>query len=565
MAMQAKTTLQLVNDKKSDFQARWDRMDATRRRIYLEKYTLLGADGQYKNKAIPGVISVTMNSAAVFANTVVSALMAGQWQTVIEGKVPGNRTHRAEEFIDNVLAEADERLVARGQPPLFQWLCNHVAVRGFIGCRFLWLKDGAAVYPDCLPLDMRYVVYEVNTNGLLWAANLTRRSAADILNEYGVTLRPGAATAEVADYWDGEKEEVWIDRSLAKTIKHRLGQVPFVICGVPTGFMLRDEGYFEHESPDILFLNESLYDEENRSVSIEQTLNMKLILPPYQKPSGDMGGQPAPYPDGVGKVTEVLQGEEYQLLQTKDVNLAHQMGTGHIQKALGQGGLSDIDLGSWMSNPPPSGAAITAQGEIRAKVLNPRLEALASFKGALARLIISQYTARRLKATVGLAGRRLGFTAAELGDPSQYRISYRLMSRSKVQEVANLAMAQAAQGIYSTMSIHKNILMSDDPEGEVARLEAERTEQADPALFFLRKAFACVDEAAQLTGEEKDEKLLESQMLTRQCVRIIHSRRQPASVPQPPPGQTAGAKPSGSLVPLLGQKGLSAAAPQEAR
>jgi hypothetical protein len=550
-----------VTDKKKEFQARWDRMDKTRDRIQMKAYTLKGKSGKWKDREIPGVISVTMNSAAVYANTVASALMGGKWQTNIEGKIPASRTHTVETFIDNVLADADERLNRRMIPSLFQWLCNHVTVRGFIGCRFLWLTDEETkeIYPDVLPLDMRYAVFETDTKGLVWGANLTRRSAAEILSQYNIESK--AKTAEVTDYWDREKEEVWIDGKMVYTENNMLGLVPFVVGAVPSGFMLRDEGYMEYESPDSLFLNEGLYDIENMNMSIEQTLSMKLILPPYQKKYKDaITGEPAKYPDQVGAVNEVLDGEEYELLQTQDINRAHQMGTGSIQKALGNGGLTDIDLGSWLASPPPSGAAITAQSEIRAKVLEPRLQTLADFKSALARMILSQWFLGGYKGDIGKSGNKLYYSTKEIGDPSEYNISYRLMSRSKVQEVANLAMAQAAQGIYSRESILRNIIMTDDPEGEIAKLDAEKAEQADPALFYLRKALACADAAVDMTGEDRKAKELESKLLTQQGVNIIRQRNQPVETAPAAPGQATGASQAGngSLVSLLGQRGLNA-------
>ncbi|MDD4986229.1 MAG: hypothetical protein PHQ43_10670, partial [Dehalococcoidales bacterium] len=66
--MAEKTSYKIAQDRESYFTQLWDRMDKTRERLYMQTYTLKGQSGTFKDKEIPGVVSVTMNTAAVLAN-----------------------------------------------------------------------------------------------------------------------------------------------------------------------------------------------------------------------------------------------------------------------------------------------------------------------------------------------------------------------------------------------------------------------------------------------------------------------------------------------------------------
>src|SRR3972149_12323165 len=125
---------------------------------------------------------------------------------------------------------------------------------------------------------MRYCVYEIGANGYNWVAPKFTRSKGAIEKEYGIVIRDNEA--EVTDFWDDDVNEIWIDKKLVRSQKNPLGKPPFVIQAAATGFMLQDKGYLEHEGESIFMLDRDLYPELNRIASIEQTLNMKVLLPP---------------------------------------------------------------------------------------------------------------------------------------------------------------------------------------------------------------------------------------------------------------------------------------------
>jgi hypothetical protein len=471
----------------------------------------------------------------VFANAIISDLMTAKWQTVVEGdKLTDRQTHIIESFLDDNYAQVDEDLAQKfGMAGLYNWLCNHVCIRSLIGARWILIIEGDKYKLDCLPVDMRWCPFEYGNNGLEWAANITYRSKRAIESEYpGVTVA-GSKDIEVRDYWDSEKNEVYIDKNLVKKQKNPFGFVPFVIVMPPAGFMLRDKGYIEHEAEDLFFLNRGLYDEQNRTASIAQTRAFELIAPRYEQVKED-GTPPVPVPQ-IGEVQSIAPGEEHRLLQQPDITNAFQVARLDIDDAIQQGGINKAELG----NPNLNRTAVwlTEQQEIRNKLIKPRLEALAMFYQQSSRMIINEYiqqskTRENTKLLIGKAGRRKQYSYTDLGDPDSYNISYQFMLKSRKMEIANLAMANAARGTMPLINILKDILQVEDPDGMLREIEIEEARKADPAIALFEMALRYAQEAKSLSGSEADAKKIQSMMLTERGCYIIRQRMQPAVLPE---------------------------------
>ncbi len=339
--METLTTLEIVKNKVTELQPLYNRMDKTRKLVYLTDYKLTQFDGE---TPIEKVINVTTNWPAIFANAIISDLMGAVWQTVIEsdGKLSDKQKHQIETFIEDNLAQADEQLGRRGMADLFTWLCNHVCIRSLIGARWVSQFDEGEYKIDCLPVDMRWTPFEYGNDGLNWVAPTTFRSRALIKAQYGIDV--GTDETEVVDWWDCEKKELWIAEELVKTQKNPFGEPPFVIEIPSSGFMLRDKGYIEHEAEDLFFLNRGLYDERSRQMSIEQTLGMDVLFPPYEQEADEAGK--GDKPPKTGETLKVKTGERHQLLPRGDLTNAFRTGRADIQRDLQMGGVNDIDLGT---------------------------------------------------------------------------------------------------------------------------------------------------------------------------------------------------------------------------
>ncbi len=518
------TSLEIVENCEKGLQDLRSRMDADSKLAYLDKYTLRFANGH----EVPDAISVTMNDPAVFLNAVVSWIMSAKWQTVVEGKISDKQKHKVENFLDDKDAQADEYLSKRKFRKLLSHLASHVCARGWIGARRIWQVEQEKVWLEVVPIDMRWAVWEMGDE-LKWLAYRTWRTREQVDADYpDLGLNKDIQEVQVLDYWDDKKEEVWIDSKLVKTNKHTIGYPPFVIKAAPEGFMLLDKGYMVHEGESIFFLDRGLYGEYNRIMSIDQSLAMLALQPPYQRATTDE--VESPYPSGPGKVYDVQKEEEYQIVPQPDINMANRVVNTEIAGALQRGGVNNIDLGN--SPQPVTAILINTETEIRNKILSPRLQCMEEFFTESSRMDIQQFQANKLQGKIGRYGRQHDYSGDDLGDPETYTISYEGMSRSKRQEIANLVMFENAKSL-SMKTRLTDILMVDDPEGEMNRIDAERAEQADPFLFFSRKACSLFDEVNDLTGEEKQEKLVEANRMAAKAMEaMVQSVQQSVQMPQ---------------------------------
>jgi len=533
-------TLEKVKKRVAELQPLYDRMDKTKDLVYLSPYKMRNFD----KAEMENVINVTTNWPAIYANAIISDLMGAIWQTVIESntKLSDKQKHVIENFIEDNLAQADEQLATRGMADLFTWLCNHVCIRSLIGARWISQFDKGVYKNDCLPVDMRWTPFEFGKDGLSWVAHKTFRSKARILSQYGVDV--GEDEIEVTDFWDCEKNEVWLGDEKVDTVvvngkvqkrqeEHPFGYPPFVIVIPSSGFMLRDKGYIEHEGEDLLFLSRGLYEERSRQVSIEQTLGMDVLFPPYEQES-DEPGTPADKPPKTMQTKKVKKGELHQLLPRGDITNAFRASRADIQNMIEMGG----PLLPRAYNQPPSAVEVQAEVELLARWHYPRVKALAQFRQQLSRMMIDQYIkiSEQVKGksdiTIGATGQKRIYSVQQLGDPGTYTIKNQLMTKSKKQEIVNLAMFEAARGELPLRVRLTDILMADDPDGIMRELDIEKARQADPAIGLFEMAIRYAEEAENLEGSDADTRKIQSMMLTERGCSII---RQRAQMPQPLP------------------------------
>ncbi len=551
-------TLTMIQNEIDKRDKRYKVMDRTRDRVYNTPYVMTKLDGK---TPLDDVINVTMPYAPIIANTVINDIMESFLQVVIEGDISATQNNYIEGFLRDNREETDEILRKLGFPPLFEWWSNHVCIRSYIGVRWVsQIVDGQYVI-DCLPVDMRYTPYEYGNDGKNWVANITYRSESEIRAEYSKELeKKGHATLQttkldikVTDFWSTEKNEVYIDGVLIRTQKNPFGEPPFVISAPATGFMLRDKGYIEHESEDILFLIRDVLDEINRSVSIEQTIGFELIRPPYVEPVEKKDGKPARQPPVTGQTKNAKQGEEWKLLEKPDVNNAFLTGREDIMKIVQMGGVNDIDLGNVSQT--VSAVWITAQAGIRKKFSNPRLKAIAQADQMLARMMIDQAKKAVEVETgspellIGRRGRKVPYSAEKLGDPDKYDILYEYRTQSNTEEIANLTQFEAAPDLPYEWKL-EHILKADDPQAIIRMKDFEEAKVADPAIGLSEMGVSLAREAAEVEDEqEADLMKLQSMMLIERAVALLKQRLQPA--PETPETTPPTEKPRGNSQALM--------------
>ncbi len=546
--------LERVHTREVELGALYARMDGDAAKLDGTSYEMMRLDRP--TVKVDGVVNVTMNYAATWVADLVDLILGAKVQTVIRGQknnrlMNDKETGILEEFLDAHYEMIDDLLTGRGECTLTDWVARQATGRGWIAASYWpYLEDGH-YYTELSLWDSRFVSFENGRRELNWGACRWWRTPADIIKDYpAAPISTGTELVEGVTYLDDTKEVVCIGGWESEAKPHKLGSVPVVIQACPAGLMFRNKGYMAHEGESAIWLIRSLLDQLNMNVSIEQTMALKSILPAYSKETADSSGEPMPYPDKVGTVTEVPPGETPTLLKTGDLNQAAQLGRQDIMQALQQGG-RNIDIGN--INQPMSAVAIAAVGEIRKKVLVSRFDGIAMFKQKLSRKIIDYYLrlAKDVKEPVGRMGGRKTYSAEQLS--GDYSIRYLFMAKSKEMEIANLALYSAgvAAGL-PRQTLVRDILQAENPDEMIAQMESEQAEREDPVIGLIRRAHALVDEAEGLEDWRSDAKLLESMELTDQACKILEARYQPVTDPAMIPEVE---KPKGStqpLMPLLG-------------
>jgi len=526
------------------------RMDNTSSMLF-DEYSLKN----FKGDKMSNVISVTGNRPKKFGVTVVSDLLDIKWQTVIEGSLSQKQSHAIEQFIEDNLDQADEYILQKyGIVGLYDFLCNHVCVRGPIGAEWVARIENGEYKIHCLPCDMRWTPPAYGKDGLDWVAPITFRSKEELEAEFPEQKgKVSGKEIEVRDYWDSEKNELWIDKRMIYQREHPFGKPPFVIVFPPAGFMLRDKGYMKREGEDLFWLVRELNDEWNRSLSIEQSLVFNVLNPPYEYEVEVDDASPDKPPPKTGQTLKVKKGERHIPVPTGDYNRANMVAHTDMQRMIEE----VTPTAPRMYTQPPSGAELLAELEIIQKLQNPRVIALRVFKEQLARLMIDQYIAVNKDGgsfNIGKRGKRREYSPALLRDPETYTISYQSKSQNKRLELANLAMYIAA---YDRLPIEYNlthILQVDDPAGVLRMLEVAKAERAEPAIGLIKMGLRLIDEADEIEDEaEANAKYLEAKLLAKRIVAILKPQvapQQPESQKEPGPGN------AGALMPLLGPGGI---------
>jgi len=540
------------------------RMDDTAALLYWDDkpYELVKPDGKTK---IKDAISVTPNLPKVFAHGVISDLMGGKWQTVVEGGISPRDAHMLEEFTDANFEQADERLLEEhGIPSLFSWLCNHVCLRWAIGARWIAQVIDEKYQVDCLPVDMRWTPFVPGK----WVAQITFRDGDDLereLEEYerlakdtkrGEYTRPSFSSTdgssnEVRDYWSNKENELWVNSSLVYKQPNRFGYPPFVIVIPSSGFMLQDKEHLKHRGEDLLFLSSGLYKEYARSLSLVQTALYGGLYPGFLQKVEIKDSSPAEPPPQHDETVKVNLQEGYEVIRKEDISRAGQIAIANTQEGIAAG----APLSPRSYNTPPSAVLLLGETELIARLQNVRKEALGVFRSKLARMVIDQFIALEGKEVLigGRGKKKNKYSAFKLGDPDNYNITYRLLVKNKRQEMANLAEFIAVGDQLPMRWKLENVLMADDSDGIIRDLELEKAKALNPSLGLIEMGLRFLEEAERLEDEvEADAKREQAKILAHEYVMAMRARIQPQVEPSAQPREVEEPRGNSQLLASMG-------------
>lgn len=560
-------TWELIDKRQTALQPFYNQVDKTRSRLRLTEFELKDPLTGLK---VPDAIVVTENKSATYMSRIVAGLLSAKWQTMVEGNIPKKQVRIIESFIEANFQQADEYLVSQyGLAGLNTWVVNHVCHTSLIGVQWMASVEKEDYRIHCLPLDMRWTPFVLNK----WAAPITYRDKEDILEELEgyQELAAGEGGAEfempselkdtdneIRDYWDEKINELWVEKQQVFRQKNTYGKLPFVFVWAPSGFLFRDRGYLEFESPSLLALNEGLYDQLSRQLTIDATLGYNSLEPATEyETENPTGGKSVSVPRR-GETLAVPKGELHRPVPSADINRAQLATRDEVSRL--------IDEASPMSprayNTPPSAIEVATEVELLDELQNPRIIALQTFKQELGRLMIDQFTTLKAKGKIGKTGFRKFFTSQDLPPPGDYTISYQMMKQNKRLAIVNEARALALWGRAPMKYLLRDVLGVEDPDGWQREMELEKAKAANPALALAEMAVRYAEEAEETEDEtDKEMKNWQSMMLVHDYATLMRQRLQPA-MPAEAQDIREATKETGNAQGLLSMLGKGGALPR---
>lgn len=493
--MPEENNLTLFENKKTEaaFADVFSRMDDDEEIYFLEPYELVGYDGKTKVKDVD---NVTSNDPLVYAVAVQGILAAAQRQTIVEGRdLPKgeNKANKVEDFLDDVFAMANEVLVENMDYTIDTFINEQIVIRGRCAARALVGMEGDRWIPYIDPIDTRNFVYEKGRRGMIWGGYETRRAKSAIEEEYGVTIE--GKDALVVDFWNKEKNEIYIASKLESTQPNTFEQCPFAIALSNMGSLLTSEDAQKHRGESVFWQNRDLYPEYNKSLTIYQSLSMETFRPPIAAYSEDGTMLPGVSPYGSRKVTALKFGEKLEeLYPREDIKQAGRLFYSALTAMLQRGSLPQVDYGNLQF--PLSAVAISSLSESKDRTIILLVNALATWRLRLSRIIINQFILGGVEAEIGEAGLKRLYQPADLeGD---FKISYMYTSISPEQNIANYSVAQAAGRMISDDTKRRDVIRMKDPDGEQRKIDMQDAKLLTPALGALDAAEAFIEEGDDL-------------------------------------------------------------------
>lgn len=536
--------MKMVTDKEAEFSSLFSRMDKDKGLAVSKEYRMFDKDDQLA----PDVDNVTINDSQVFWKRVTSTLIGANMQTVVEGeKLEDKETTFIEDFIRDMELAVDERLQKREIPSLRAFNVHQMCGRGRVGTRvYLHMKDGNFI-PDVLPIDTRYLIYDVGVDGLKWVAPRFNRTKEEIEEEYKVT--PPFSTGTLTDRWDSKFERIFAENNEIKVKPNKYKYPPFVIQLAPTGLLFQDADRRLYEGESIFAPNRNLYEAKDKLGSILMTMGVLSFYGglQYESEAGAGAQKPKLPPYGKRFVVPVDKGTKgFFSMPIQDVTNALRWLYKMLEDALQKGSLPAVSYGSLTF--PLSAVAITALTEAEDPVYLPEMQGLALYYQRLYRMIINQYIQGKMKVKLGEPGFQKEYPYMELD--KDYSIKFKFFATSPKQNIANYSIAAAAREFVSEDTIRRDILRLENPDAELTKKVSELADKMVPTLALYKMARAKLDQ----------EEEIEAQLIASQLGLTLEQLKSGKLLEKPIEGEKA-RKP---MIPLLAGEGGRQSSAKEA-
>lgn len=426
---------------------------------------------------------VTLNDPRFFADRVKDTCAGSKVQYEIEDgneKVNDDKSSPIEDWLRLCLEASDERLMRGEKLPLKVASAGHLTISGRIPVRILMRMNGDEFVPDIQWYDPLYTYYQPSYDGLVWEAPVMTRTAEEIFDEYGITIK--GDDAEVIDLWTKTDEHIFIDGKLEKTNPNKMGYVPFINAVAPIGGFLLDKGFSKYVGESVYAPVRNLYKVLNRLLTIEATTARMAMEGAYQYESE--AGEKAEiteYPVVPGGVTAVEPGGGFKLIPINDIKQATMHCISLIEARIQRATLPFIDYGQTPFE--LSGSAmmmVKGAGDI---IYMPRLIAMEYLYTQMCKMLIRQMIDGGIKAELGEGPYKMKLANVDLkGD---YSLNVKFSAELPEEEQANLYRAKVYKelGLSQDTVIRRGLGM-DNPDEEQFKALTEKARDMIPALWL---------------------------------------------------------------------------------
>ena len=491
-----------VREKDEEFRELDNRMRLDSDLLHLKKYTMMDKSGKY---AIPDVINATLNKPAVLAANVISSLGSVKQQLIVDTDNAKIDTTKIEEILQACMDMANARNRKLGFPNINQAADVGLCMRGGHARRITFRMEDGILVPDVASWDRRYVRYETTgetgREGVKWASLATMVLKGEIEAKYGIQVRTQAE--KCLEIWDDEHQEIWVGNKQVKEIPHPYGYCPVVISTVALGYgdTMMDEDRLKYEGESIFFLIRDIIPQLNMLLSILETLNFLSIKPPYNYLTKEgRDSVPPEYDEALapGAVTAGDLGGGLLPVTLGDATRAAQMIYATLEKAVQEGGYTDIDVGN--VSQPFSAVALVTIGESKDQVYLPRLAAKEWLNIDTAEMILNQLKQIGGVLDLGVKGHSKQYPTSLLD--GEYSVDFKYFVKSPKIDVARIAMAQQARPFYPLNYIWKEVLQVPDLQGMEEDWYSEQAEMLDPNIRTHRTIMRLLSKAEEEDNEE---------------------------------------------------------------
>jgi hypothetical protein len=456
----------------------------------LEEYIVL------KNKEgneMKNTSKIILNHPRVFGDAILSILSDDNGSYEITG-VDESVQSQLEKLFTFWFYLNDETLGEQLIEPLKQCFDFQSAFRGWLASLNIIYRDGSKYLPVCMPMDGRWMIWEVGSRGLKYSLNWIRLDKSFLEETYQKKLKSSKKKVTAACLWDDKNYKIFEsdtdmtfdDKNPIFEFPHNIGFCPVHVTPVTRMPYIISTG--QNYAKDLSYWGEDIYAPVRKDIkymnelaSIWATINRMQFETPMQLKNGEGTDLTGLDVYGYGMIVGGLkEGQEFIELPTKEMSDKAILLFREIFNRYEQATLSSVNYGQ--AGDRQSALAIADLKSDRGKVINPLRRAESKHYKAVTNQWRRQINAEKFYETDIKNEDAIDEIDKSLFE-KKFVVNIRFDSISPQENMANAQLfAQLKQQGLDEVWLLENILHVNDPQGLYRRGKQQRLIQILPEV-----------------------------------------------------------------------------------